>query len=51
MIPVMAFGIELGRYFYARAEIAKAADTATQATAAEINQRIFELSETQAHSV
>lgn len=39
MIPIMALGIEPGRYFYARAEIAKAADAASLATAAEINQR------------
>lgn len=44
MIPIMALGIELGRYFYARAEIAKAADAAALAAAAEINQRIFESS-------
>ncbi len=44
MIPIMALGIELGRYFYARAEIAKAADAAALAAAAEINQRIFEAS-------
>jgi len=37
MIPIMALGIELGRYFDARAEIAKAADTAALAAAAEIN--------------
>ena len=34
--------IELGRYFYARAEIAKAADAAALAAAAEISQRVFE---------
>ena len=44
LIPIMALGIELGRYFYARAEIAKAADAAALAAAAEINQRIFETS-------
>ena len=44
MIPIMALGIELGRYFYARAEVAKAADAAALAAAAEINQRIFEAS-------
>jgi hypothetical protein len=33
---------ELGRYFYARAEIAKAADAAALAAAAEISQRVFE---------
>jgi len=35
-------GIELGRYFYARAEIAKTADAAALAAAAEISQRVFE---------
>ena len=44
MIPIMALGIELGRYFYARAEIAKAADAAALAAAAEISQRVFEAS-------
>jgi Flp pilus assembly protein TadG len=44
MIPIMALGIEVGRYFYARAEIAKAADAAALAAAVEINQRIFEAS-------
>jgi hypothetical protein len=38
----MALGIELGRYFYARAEIAKASDAASLAAAAEISQRVFE---------
>jgi Flp pilus assembly protein TadG len=42
LIPIMALGIELGRYFYARAEIAKAADAAALAAAAEISQRVFE---------
>lgn len=42
LIPIMALGIELGRYYYARAEIAKAADAAALAAAAEINQRVFE---------
>lgn len=42
LIPIMALGIELGRYFYARAEVAKAADAAALAAAAEINQRVFE---------
>jgi hypothetical protein len=44
MIPIMALGIELRCYFYARAEIAKAADAAALAAAAEINQRVFEAS-------
>ncbi len=38
----MAFGIDLGRYFYARALIAKAADAAALAAASEIKQRVFE---------
>jgi Flp pilus assembly protein TadG len=42
MIPIMALSIELGRYFYARAEVAKAADAAALAAAAEISQRVFE---------
>lgn len=42
LIPIMALGIELGRYFYARAEIAKAADAAALAAAAEISQHVFE---------
>jgi Flp pilus assembly protein TadG len=42
LIPIMALGIELGRYYYARAEIAKAADAAALAAAAEISQRVFE---------
>ena len=42
LIPILALSIELGRYFYARAEIAKAADAASLAAAAEISQRVFE---------
>ena len=42
LIPIMALSIELGRYYYARAEIAKAADAAALAAAAEISQRVFE---------
>lgn len=41
LIPILALSIELGRYFYARAEVAKSADAAALAAAAEINQRIF----------
>jgi hypothetical protein len=40
--PIFAMSIELGRYFYARAEIAKAADAAALVAAAEIRQRVFE---------
>ena len=42
MIPIMAISIELGRYFYARAEVAKAADAAALGAAAEISQQVFE---------
>jgi Flp pilus assembly protein TadG len=42
LIPILALSIELGRYFYARAEVAKAADAAALAASAEINQRVFE---------
>lgn len=35
LIPILALSIELGRYFYVRAKIAKAA------AAAEISQRVF----------
>lgn len=42
LIPILALSIEMGRYFYARAEIAKAADAAALAAAAEISQRVFE---------
>jgi len=42
MIPIMALSIELGRYFYARAEVAKAADAAALAAAVEISQQVFE---------
>lgn len=42
LIPVLAFAIELGRYFYAIAEVAKAADAAAVAASAEINQRVFQ---------
>ena len=44
MIPIMALGIELGRYYYARAEVAKAADATALAAAAQINQAAFEQS-------
>jgi Flp pilus assembly protein TadG len=41
LIPSLAMTIELGRYFYAISEIAKAADAAAVAASAEINQRTF----------
>ena len=44
LIPALAFAIELGRYFYAISEVAKAADAAAVAASAEINQRTFQSS-------
>jgi Flp pilus assembly protein TadG len=41
MVPTLALAIELGRYFYAISEVAKAAAAAAVAAAAEINQRTF----------
>jgi Flp pilus assembly protein TadG len=41
MVPALALAIELGRYFYAISEVAKAADAAAVAASAEINQRTF----------
>ena len=41
MVPSLALAIELGRYFYAISEVAKAADAAAVAASAEINQRTF----------
>jgi len=37
MVPAFALAIELGRYFYAISEVAKAADAAVVAASAEIN--------------
>lgn len=42
LIPALALAIELGRYFYAIAEVQKAADAAAVAASAEINQQIFQ---------
>jgi Flp pilus assembly protein TadG len=42
MIPTLALAIELGRYFYAISEVAKAADAAAVAASAEINQQVFQ---------
>lgn len=42
LIPALAMAIELGRYFYAISEVAKSADAAAVAAAAEINQRTFQ---------
>jgi hypothetical protein len=42
MVPAFALAIELGRYFYAISEVAKAADASAVAASAEINQRAFQ---------
>lgn len=42
LIPALALAIELGRYFYAISEVAKAADAAAVAASAEMNQEIFQ---------
>jgi Flp pilus assembly protein TadG len=42
LIPALALAVELGRYFYAIAEVAKAADAAAVAASAEINQGTFQ---------
>jgi Flp pilus assembly protein TadG len=42
MIPSLALAVELGRYFYAVSEVAKAADAAAVGASAEINQRVFQ---------
>lgn len=42
LVPALAMAIELGRYFYAISEVAKAADAAAVAASAEINQRTFQ---------
>jgi uncharacterized membrane protein len=42
MVPALALAIELGCYFYAISEVAKAADAAAIAASAEINQKVFQ---------
>jgi hypothetical protein len=42
MIPALALGIELDRYFYAISEVARAADEVAVAASAEINQKVFQ---------
>jgi Flp pilus assembly protein TadG len=42
LIPVMSLAIELGRYFYAIAEVQKAADAAAVAASAEFDQQVFQ---------
>ncbi len=41
MMPIMAMTIELGRFFYARAQVSAAADAAALGAASEINQNTF----------
>lgn len=42
LIPALSLAIELGRYFYAIAEVQKAADAAAVAASAEFDQQIFQ---------
>jgi Flp pilus assembly protein TadG len=42
LIPIFALSIELGRYFYAIAEVQKAADAAALAAAAEFDTQVFQ---------
>jgi Flp pilus assembly protein TadG len=42
MIPTLALAVELGRYFYALSEVAKAADAAAVSASAETNQQVFQ---------
>jgi Flp pilus assembly protein TadG len=42
LIPIFALSIELGRYFYAIAEVQKAADAAALAAASEFDTQIFQ---------
>jgi uncharacterized membrane protein len=42
LIPIFALSIELGRYFYAIAEVQKAADAAALAAAAEFDPQVFQ---------
>lgn len=41
-VPIIVLAIEISRFYYARAEVAKAADAAALASAIEINYRIFQ---------
>lgn len=42
LIPSLSLAIELGRYFYAIAEVQKAADAAAVAASAEFDQQVFQ---------
>lgn len=42
LLPLLALAIEVGRYSFARAEVAKAADAAALAAAIEINRSVFQ---------
>lgn len=46
LVPLFGLAIEVGRYFYAIAEVQKAADAAAVAAAAEFNQQVFQESGT-----
>lgn len=41
LLPLLALAIEVGRYSFARAEVAKAADAAALAAAIELNRSVF----------
>lgn len=45
MIPALVLANELGRYFYAISDVAKAADAAAIAASAEISQQVYKISE------
>lgn len=42
LLPILALAIEVGRYSYARAEVAKAADAAALAAAIEVDRPVFQ---------
>ncbi|MFZ6029566.1 MAG: pilus assembly protein TadG-related protein [Chloroflexota bacterium] len=44
LVPIMALAIAVGRYFYAKAEVGKAADAAALAAAAQIDAQAFRTS-------
>jgi len=41
LLPLLALAVEVGRYSYARAEVAKAADAAALAAAIEVDRGVF----------
>lgn len=44
LVPLVAVGVNVGRYFYARAEMYKAADAAALAAAQEVDVELYRLS-------